>query len=64
MRSMAESYIELDLLVWIEGLRPSTKSNLLILIYETLQKNGISMPFPQLDMHIKRDNKEDNKDNI
>jgi small-conductance mechanosensitive channel len=55
MRSMSESYIELDLLVWIEGLRPSTRSNLLILIYETLQKNGISMPFPQLDMHIKRD---------
>ncbi len=64
MRSMSESYIELDLLVWIEGLRPSTRSNLLILIYETLQKNGISMPFPQLDMHIKRDSKEDNKDNI
>ncbi len=64
MRSMAESYIELDLLVWIEGLRPSTKSNLLILIYETLQKNGISMPFPQLDMHIKRESQEDNKDNL
>lgn len=64
MRSMSESYIELDLLVWIEGLRPSTKSNLLILIYETLQKNSISMPFPQLDMHIKRDNNEDNKDKI
>ena len=59
MRSMAESYIELDLLVWIEGLRPSTRSNLLILIYETLQKNGISMPFPQLDMHIKKERKGD-----
>ncbi|MBN2767834.1 MAG: mechanosensitive ion channel [Campylobacterales bacterium] len=64
MTHMAESYIELDLLVWIEGLRPSTKSNLLILIYETLQTNGISMPFPQLDMHIKREEIEEIKNTI
>lgn len=53
MRHMSESFIELDLLVWIEGLRPSTTSNLLILIYETLQKNNIEMPYPQLDLHLK-----------
>ena len=45
--------IELELLVWIEGIRPSTKSNLLILIYDTLSANGIAMPYPQLDLHIK-----------
>lgn len=52
MFAVGESFIELELLVWIEGLRPSTSSNLLILIYETLQANGIDMPLPQLDVHM------------
>ncbi|HEO97696.1 MAG TPA: mechanosensitive ion channel [Epsilonproteobacteria bacterium] len=52
MQTVGESFIELELLVWIEGLRPSTHSNLLILIYETLQANGIDMPLPQLDVHM------------
>jgi small-conductance mechanosensitive channel len=52
MHTVGESFIELELLVWIEGLRPSTHSNLLILIYETLQANGIDMPLPQLDVHM------------
>ncbi|MDD3591719.1 MAG: mechanosensitive ion channel [Sulfurovum sp.] len=52
MKTVGESFIELELLVWIEGLRPSTPSNLLILIYETLQANGIDMPLPQLDVHM------------
>lgn len=53
MSSVGESFIELELLVWIEGIRPSTKSNLLILIYDTLREQGIAMPHPQLDLHIK-----------
>ncbi|MCW8822041.1 MAG: mechanosensitive ion channel [Sulfurovum sp.] len=53
MSAVGESFIELELLVWIEGIRPSTKSNLLILIYETLSEQGIAMPHPQLDLHIK-----------
>lgn len=53
MSAVGESFIELELLVWIEGIRPSTKSNLLILIYNTLKANGIAMPLPQLDLHIK-----------
>ena len=53
MSAVGESFIELELLVWIEGIRPSTKSNLLILIYDTLSKEGIAMPHPQLDLHIK-----------
>ncbi|MBD3790407.1 MAG: mechanosensitive ion channel [Campylobacterales bacterium] len=53
MADMGESYIGLELLVWVEGIRPSTKSNLLVLIYETLSANGIAMPYPQLDLHIK-----------
>lgn len=53
MSGVGESFIELELLVWIEGIRPSTKSNLLILIYDTLGAEGIAMPHPQLDLHIK-----------
>lgn len=53
MSAVGDSFIELELLVWIEGIRPSTKSNLLILIYDTLSANGIAMPHPQLDLHIK-----------
>ena len=53
MSGVGESFIELELLVWIEGIRPSTKSNLLILIYDTLTAHGIAMPHPQLDLHIK-----------
>lgn len=53
MSAVGESFIELELLVWIEGIRPSTKSNLLILIYDTLSAQGIAMPHPQLDLHIK-----------
>ncbi len=53
MSAVGESFIELELLVWIEGIRPSTKSNLLILIYDTLSAEGIAQPHPQLDLHIK-----------
>lgn len=52
MTGMGESYIELELLVWIEGLRPSTRSALLIIINDTLRENGIAMPLPQLDVHL------------
>lgn len=55
MRNMGESFIELDLLVWVEGYRPSIKSSLLILIHKTLLANGIELPNPQLDIHLKKD---------
>lgn len=54
VRNMGESFIELELFVWIEGYRPSTKSNLLILIHETLIAHQIKMPYPQLDIHLKK----------
>jgi len=58
MRNMGDSFIELDLFIWVEGYRASTKSNLLILIHETLLNNGIEMPNPQLDLHLKKNQKE------
>jgi len=60
MRNMGESFIELDLFVWIEGYRPSTKSHLLILIHDTLLQHNIKMPYPQLDLHLKQKGKSQN----
>ena len=31
----------------------SLKSDFLILVYNTLNKHGIQIPFPQLDLHVK-----------
>lgn len=57
MTKMDNSSVNFELLVWIIGdeiLHPrSTISRFLIVIYDTLYENGISIPFPQLDLHIK-----------
>ncbi|BCD61012.1 MULTISPECIES: mechanosensitive ion channel family protein [unclassified Nitratiruptor] len=57
MTSMGDSSVNFELLVWIKGkeaLYPRrTTSRFLILIYETLNRHGIEIPFPQRDLHIK-----------
>lgn len=57
MIAMNNSSLDFELLVWIEWnnkLRPNSfKSDFLILIYNALNKNGIQIPFPQLDLHVK-----------
>jgi potassium efflux system protein len=57
MVAMNSSSVDFELLVWVEWgqkLRPnSLKSDFLILIYDALNKNGIQIPFPQLDLHVK-----------
>lgn len=57
MTAMNSSSVDFSLIVWIYGkstIAPSTaRSNFLILIYEALNRNGITIPFPQLDVHIK-----------
>ncbi len=57
MKGMNSSSIDFELLVWVEWdnkLRPnSLKSDFLILIYNTLNKYKIQIPFPQLDLHVK-----------
>ncbi|MBU0631223.1 mechanosensitive ion channel [bacterium] len=59
MTKMDSSSVNFELLVWIIGddiLHPRTTiSRFLILIYDTLYENGISIPFPQLDLHIKNE---------
>lgn len=62
MVQMGASSVDFELLVWInanttsEGVDSSNLSDFLIFIYNTLQENNIEIPFPQLDLHIKKEN--------
>ncbi len=57
MTDMGDSSLDFMLFVWIKGadiLRPrTTASRFLVLIYDTLEKNDIEIPFPQRDLHIR-----------
>ena len=57
MTKMNNSSVDFELFVWIKGdniLRPKrTISRFLIIIYDTLYENGIEIPFPQMDIHMK-----------
>lgn len=59
MTEMGDSSVNFMLFVWIKGedmLYPKrTTSKFLILIYNALNKNNITIPFPQLDLHVKKD---------
>ncbi len=56
MVAMNSSSVDFNLDVWVRGdwvIRPrKTESEFLILIYNTLYEHNISIPFPQLDVHI------------
>ena len=58
MTGMGSSSLDFELLVWIRGkasFRPSgTLSSCLLNVHRALVANDITIPFPQLDMHIKR----------
>lgn len=60
MESMNSSSVDLELLVWVKAndklQANSLKSDFLILIYNTLYKYNIEIPFPQLDLHLKKSN--------
>ncbi len=57
MTGMGNSSVDFELFVWINGreiLYPKrTTSRFLILIYNALYANGIEIPFPQQDLHIR-----------
>lgn len=59
MSGMADSSLNFELLVWIHGQatsRPSgTLSDCLIAVHRALVDNGIQIPFPQRDIHIRSD---------
>ena len=61
LENMNSSSVDFELLVWIKAndkLQPnSLKSDFMILIYNTLYKYNIEIPFPQLDLHIKKEMK-------
>jgi len=57
MVGMGDSSVDFELFVWIKGNEifypKRTMSRFLILIYNALNENGIEIPFPQRDIHIK-----------
>jgi len=57
MVAMGTSSVDYSLLVWVEWgnkKNPAAlESDFLILIYKTLYKYNIEIPFPQLDLHVK-----------
>jgi small-conductance mechanosensitive channel len=57
MTEMGNSSVNFNLFVWIKGgevfFPKRTQSRFLVLIYEALNKNGIEIPFPQQDIHIR-----------
>ncbi len=57
MTEMGNSSVNFELFVWVEGdetLKPlRTADKFLVLIYNTLYENGIEIPFPQLDLHVR-----------
>jgi len=58
MTAMGSSSVDYELVVWVKGpstLKPSgTKSDFLKFIYAALNKHHIQIPFPQLDLHVKK----------
>ncbi|WP_281951001.1 mechanosensitive ion channel domain-containing protein [Nitrosophilus kaiyonis] len=57
MTQMNNSSVDFELFVWVKGektlLPRRTKAEFLELIYKSLYKCGIEIPFPQRDIHIK-----------
>ncbi len=63
MMGMNTSSVDFELFVWVGGeetLKPlRTADKFLVLIYNALYENGIEIPFPQVDVHVR-----DIKDNL
>ena len=54
MKEMADSSINFQLIVWVDAVKKIyVVSDIMTCIYETLNANGIEIPFPQRDIHIK-----------
>ncbi|MCW9026913.1 MAG: mechanosensitive ion channel, partial [Thiovulaceae bacterium] len=61
MTLMNSSSVDLELVVWVnrdtKQKNIPLKSDFLILIYDALRANNISIPFPQLDVNMKQNDK-------
>ena len=55
MRAFGASSLDFELLAWIDHpqLRGLVRHELLIVIYKALNENGIVIPFPQTDIHLR-----------
>ncbi len=55
MVMMNASSVDLELIVWVDRSQKqiSLPSDFLILVYNALRQNNISIPFPQMDVHMK-----------
>ena len=54
MTEMADSSVNFQLVVWVDAVKKVyVVSDILTCIYDTLNANGIEIPFPQHDVHIK-----------
>jgi small-conductance mechanosensitive channel len=52
---LADSGINFKMFVWADAVKKSyVVSDVLNCIYDTLNANGIEIPFPQQDVHIKQ----------
>ncbi|MGX5818322.1 mechanosensitive ion channel family protein [Chitinophaga lutea] len=61
LHKLNDSSVDFRLLFWADiGTWIITKSDLLAAIYDTLAANNIEIPFPQQDVHIRRDENTDN----
>ena len=57
MTSIGESSINFILYIWADAVKQVyVVSDVLCTIYDTLSDNGIEIPFPQRDIHIKQNN--------
>ncbi|MBR0181509.1 MAG: mechanosensitive ion channel family protein [Prevotella sp.] len=53
MTEMADSSVNFKLIVWVDAVKKTyVVSDVLTCIYETLNDNGIEIPFPQRDVHL------------
>jgi small-conductance mechanosensitive channel len=53
MKEMADSSVNFQLIVWVDAVKKIyVVSDIMTCIYDTLNENGIQIPFPQQDIHI------------
>jgi small-conductance mechanosensitive channel len=56
LREFGDSSVNLKLLVWVPVLTQYVNDcEILECVYNTLNRNGIQIPFPQRDLHIVED---------
>jgi MscS family membrane protein len=62
MRAFGTSSLDFELLVWIDHpeLRGRVRHDLLMNLYKALNSNGIEIPFPQTDIHLRSMPEKDN----